>query len=272
MKNNIASRKVNVNIRKRKNKKINFRFFIFILILVILTISFIFKYRKVILNKINSDTSESIFNNIENSKINPEEYANNDLYKGIGQKQIEGKDGYDTTFTTYKGKVYKEYKQVGNSSYKNKSYWGGTFEENGCGLAAISTILSGYNIGYTPEDLRKKYINFTAEHLEGDQMSEEITNTFGISNTDFLYADMYFKKSYIINHLKEDKPILICVWNKPDNKWTTSSHYMCLLATDGENKVYVSNPNGLYGKIKMSGWYNTYDILPYIAKALFINE
>lgn len=42
---------------------------------------------------------------------------------------------------------------------------------------------------------------------------------------------------------------------------------MVLLATDDNNMVYVSNPNG--GKIdsKSSGWYN-----PYIAKALYIES
>lgn len=273
MENNVYdSRNINVNTKKRKSRKVNFRFFIFCILIIILIISFILKYKEYILDKLNSYINTNISSNIEDININPEEYANNDLYKGIGQEKVEGKDGYDTTFTSINGKVYKEYKQVGNASYKNNQYWGGTFEENGCGLAAISTILSGYNLNYTPEDLRKKYINFPGEHLEGDQMSNEFTNTFNLSNTDFLYADAYFKKSYIMNHLKEDRPILICVWNKPDSKWTTSSHYMCLLATDGEDKVYVSNPNGLYGKIKMSGWYNTSDVLPYIAKALFINE
>ena len=205
-----------------------------------------------------------------NIKFNIEELSKNENYSGIGQEKVEGKDGYDTTFTTINNKVYKEYKQVGNASWKDNRYWGGTFEENGCGLAAIATLLSGYGMDYTPEDLRKIYIDFPDEHLEGDQMSNELTSRFGISNTDFLYADLYFKKDYIMEHLEQDKPILICVWNNPDDKWTTSSHYMLLLATDGIDKVYVSNPNGLYGNVKMSGWYNSKDILPYIAKAMFI--
>ena len=210
-------------------------------------------------------------NIIENAVSNRvEKVSKNDLYKGIGQVKVYDKDGYDTTFTTETGKVYKEYKQTGNASWKNKSYWGGTFEENGCGPTSLAILASGYGIKYTPEDLRENYITFNQEHLEGDQMSQEIKLRLEIENSDFLYANMYFTKEYIFDHLKEDKPILICVWNKPDNSWTTTSHYMLLLATDNVNKVYVSNPNGLYGSTKMSGWYNQENILPYIAKALFI--
>lgn len=47
---------------------------------------------------------------------------------------------------------------------------------------------------------------------------------------------------------------------------------MVLLATDDNNMVYVSNPNG--GKIdsKSSGWYNFNEVTPYIAKALYIES
>lgn len=66
---------------------------------------------------------------------------------------------------------------------------------------------------------------------------------------------------------------VICVWNKPtDNRWTTASHYMALLATDCKNMVYVSNPNGLENNSKSSGWYNINEITPYLAKALYIEE
>lgn len=41
-----------------------------------------------------------------------------------------------------------------------------------------------------------------------------------------------------------NRPILVCVWNKPyDNRWTTASHYMVLLAADNKDMVYISNPN-----------------------------
>lgn len=145
--------------------------------------------------------------------------AVNNNYSGIGQENIKGKDGYFTTFTTIEDnkKTYIEYKQNGNSSWSNKQYWGGTMEENGCGITAIATILSGYNKNYTPEELRP--------------------------------------------------------WNKPNNnRWTISSHYMVLLATDNEDMVYISNPNGGENDSKSSGWYNFNEVTPYIAKALYIES
>ena len=74
-----------------------------------------------------------------------------------------------------------------------------------------------------------------------------------------------------MTHLKKDLPILVCVWsNLGNNRWTTESHYMVLLACDTSNMVYVSNPNGLPDTYKASGWYDINEITPYLAKALFI--
>mgnify|MGYP001049381875 CR=1 FL=1 len=193
--------------------------------------------------------------------------AQNKNYSGIGQEKVKGKDGYDTIFITDSSKEYKEYKQGGNSSWSNKEYWGGTMEENGCGITSISIITSGYKNEFTPDDLRKKYM----PHLVGENIPKELNNTFGIKCSDFYYSTVYFSKKAIIEQLEKDRPILICVWNKPDARWTEKSHYMVLLATDGENKIYVSNPNGEENE-SPSGWYDTERVLPYIAKALFIEE
>ncbi len=166
----------------------------------------------------------------------------NKKYSGIGQEKVSNKDGYFTTFTTennYK-KTYKEYKQNGNSSWSNKKYWGSTMSENGCGITVMSIILSGYGKNYTPEDLRKRYYPV----MDYENFSTELSNNFGIKNSDFYYDSIHLSKETIIEHLKTNRPIIICVWNKPtDNRWTTASHYMALLATDGDNMVYVSNPN-----------------------------
>lgn len=65
----------------------------------------------------------------------------------------------------------------------------------------------------------------------------------------------------------------IFVWNKPhDNRWTTVSHYMVLLATDDNNMVYVSNLNCAKDDSKSSGWYDYKEIIPYIAKALYVES
>lgn len=181
-----------------------------------------------------------------------------------------GKDGYFTTFTTVdvNQKTYKEYKQNGSSSWASHRYWGGTMEENGCGITAISIILSGYNKNYSPEKLRKKYYPI----LNNDKISKELSDTFGIKNTDFYYDSSHLSKDTFVKHLKTNRPILICVWNKPNNnRWTTASHYMALLATD-ENLVYVSNPNGLENSSKSSGWYSFDEVLPWVAKALFVEN
>ncbi len=211
-----------------------------------------------------------VFNNLTEMdilnkyKVNIGEDTNKN-YLADGKTKIEGKDGYETIFKT-ENRTYKEYKQNGVASWAQNSYWGGTMEENGCGITAMSIILSGYGIEETPEDLREKYF----PHLEGEDIAKELEE-YGIENSDFIFSTVYFSKSKIIAHLEEDRPILICVWDKPDSRWTEKSHYMVLLATDGKNKVYVSNPNGTKYE-SPSGWYETEKILPYIAKALFIEE
>lgn len=203
---------------------------------------------------------------ISKYKIIKQDYNKN--YSGIGQKQVKNKDGYFTTFTTENNKVYIEYKQNGSSSWNNNEYWGGTMEENGCGITALSIILSGYNINYTPEDLRKKYFPV----LDYGKLSQELNKTFGIENSDFYFDITHCSKKAIIEHLKTDRPIIVCVWkDKKSNRWTEKSHYMVLLATDGE-KVYVSNPNGLQNQKNSSGWYSIDEITPYIAKILYINK
>ena len=96
---------------------------------------------------------------------------------------------------------------------------------------------------------------------------------FGIKNSNFLYDSAYISENYIDKHLSSNRPVLICVWNKPQsNRWTQVSHYLVLLATDNQGKWYVSNPNGLEDNSKSSGWYKTDEIVPYIAKILFVEK
>lgn len=189
---------------------------------------------------------------VASSSVTTPAISKNENYSGVGQSYVSNGNGYSTTFTTTTGKTYKEYKQNGNSPWAERYYWGGTMAENGCGITCLATLASGYGMEDTPEDLRKKYTSNKTSHLAGERMSGELEKYFHLDNSDFLYADPYFQKDYIFNWLKEDKPILICVWDKPSSKWTTSSHYMLLLATDDISKVYVSNPNGDFGSSKMS--------------------
>lgn len=195
----------------------------------------------------------------------------NKNYSGIGQEKVKNKDGYFTTFTTVETnkKTYIEYKQNSGSSWDNNLYWGGSMAENGCGITALATILSGYNKEYTPEDLRLRYY----PKLDYDTLSEELSNNFQIKNTNFYYDSTHLSQEKLQEHLQTNRPILICVWNKPhSNRWTSASHYMALLATDDNDMVYVSNPNGGKNDSKSSGWYNFKEVVPYIAKALYIES
>lgn len=136
------------------------------------------------------------------------------------------------------------------------------------GITTMSIILSGYNKNYSPEDLRKKYYPV----MNYDNFSKELSS-FGIENSDFYYDSIHLSSTSIIEHLKSNRPIIVCVWNKPsNNRWTTASHYMTLLAISDNNLVYVSNPNGGKKDSKSSGWYNIDEVCPYIAKALYITS
>lgn len=136
------------------------------------------------------------------------------------------------------------------------------------GITTMAIILSGYNKNYSPEDLRKKYYPV----MNYDNFSKEL-NSFEIDNSDFYYDSTHLSNNNIINHLKTNRPIIICVWNKPsNNRWTTASHYMALLATSNNNLVYISNPNGGKKDSKSSGWYDINEVSPYIAKAIYITS
>lgn len=252
-----------------KKKKRRFRVSIKKISIWIIVIGGIILFHHFVTNKIENGNVENGVN--INSKYSVIKQDVNSNYLGIGQENVKNQDGYFTTFTTIETnkKVYKEYKQNGTSSWAKNNYWGGTMEENGCGITALSIILSGYDKNYTPEDLRKKY----SPVLKYENMSKELKNTFGIENSDFYYDSVHLSKEKLEEHLKTNRPILICVWNKPkENRWTTSSHYMVLLATDEKEKVYISNPNGLENDSKSSGWYDFEEVTPFIAKALYVEK
>lgn len=251
---------------KQKKKKLNIQKILFFILFIISAVYCINRCT------VNTNINQSLLpNSINNSNYKIIKQDTNKNYSGIGQEKINNKDGYFTTFTTKEKnkRTYIEYKQNGNSSWSNSEYWNGTMAENGCGITVMSIILSGYNKNYTPEDLRQKYYPV----LNYENLSKELSSVYEIDNSDFYYDSIHLSNKSIINHLKTDRPIIICVWNKPtDNRWTTASHYMALLATDGKNMVYVSNPNGLENNSKSSGWYNINEITPYLAKALYIEE
>lgn len=255
-------------MRKKFNKRFNIKKFIVLLIIFIILILII---RKILFRSEILDLIGNIDDTIQNREYEVIKQDNNDKYSGIGQKQVSNKDGYYTTFTTIEQnqKTYIEYKQNGNASWSKNIYWNNYMKETGCGITSMAIILSGYNIKATPEDLRNKYYPV----LNYDSLKKEFSESYGINSTDFYYDSIHLSKDYINNHLLSNRPVLICVWNKPkENRWTTDSHYMVLLASDGNDMVYVSNPNGGKNNSKSSGWYNFDEVIPYIAKALFIES
>ncbi len=219
-----------------KNKrKLNVKKIIVPLFIIVLLIVLCIRFYNLIINYISNNSSIEIPKIQSKSSYNVIKEDYNKNYPGLGMQEVKDKDGYFSTFTTEEKnkKVYKEYKQNGYSSWSNLEYWGGTMTDNGCGITAIATILSGYNKNYTPGELRKKYYPV----LDNETISKELSSTFGITNSDFFYDSEHLSNTYIEKHLKSNRPILICVWNKPtNNRWTTSSHYMVLLATDGLRK------------------------------------
>lgn len=244
-------------MKRKEKKKVKFRRII--LLLMIILLFYCTKNYNYIFNTYLSNSYRNIHQN------------ENKNYAGIGQREAKNKDGYFTTFTTEENhqKTYIEYKQNGSASWSKNSYWGGTMSENGCGITALSIILSGYGKTITPNDLRQKYYPV----LSAKQIPNELSVSFDIENSDFYFDSVHLSDKSILEHLKTNRPILICVWNQPrQNRWTEKSHYMVLLATDDNKKVYISNPNGGKNNSKSSGWYQISEIMPYIAKALYIES
>lgn len=186
-----------------------------------------------------------------------------------GQTLVPNADGYTTTFTTLNSqypKTYIEYKQ-NLGSWAENSYWGGTMTENGCGITAISIIASGYGSTITPEDLREKYY----PHLDSSKIERSI-NSLGIECTEFYFDSSVINTKYISDWLKTGRPVLVCLDSSKENIWTEASHYMVILDINENGEFYISNPNGLDGTEKASGWYDPSEVVPHVAKILFIES
>jgi len=257
-------------MKKKHKRTINKRKF-FLIVLIFMSILFFYK-------KINGTTlrNNNEFVNKFSLSNNSKEYEiikkdSIDSYPGLGQQKVNNKKGYFSTFTTSSPnkKTYIEYKQNGNSPWSKNTYWNDYMENSGCGITSMAIILSGYGKTTTPEDLRNKYYPV----MDYDSMQDEFYDEYNIETTTFYYDATHLSQDYINEHLVSNRPILICTWTNPStNRWTTSSHYMVLLATDGDNMVYISNPNGGSNDSKSSGWYEYDEIIPYIAKALFVES
>lgn len=252
---------MNIKTYQKKKKKLTFRRIVSFMIIIFLI--YVFYQLLSINHTIDNSPKSTVYKIIKQDK--------NSNYEGLGQQKVSRKDGYFTTFTTGNThkKTYKEYKQNGSASWSENEYWNTTMSESGCGITTMSIILSGYHKDYTPEDLRKKY----APVINYEKLPQELSSAYHIKNSGFYYDTHHLSNKAIEDHLLTNRPIIICVWDKPtQNRWTTASHYMALLAADGQGMVYVSNPNGLENSSKSSGWYDINEITPYIAKAIYIES
>jgi len=251
-------RMVYKNKKKKKNKSI-FNLFFIVLILTFAVCIYVFGFDGKV------DVMTQVFASVMNSDSNL--LAEHTI---AGQTLIDEADGYTTKFTTSNienPKIYTEYKQNGESTWSENEYWGGTMSENGCGITSLAIIASGYGLDITPEDLRQEYY----PHLDSEDISKALKK-MGIKCSDFCFHDTYISKKYIADWLKTNRPVLVCVDNKKDDKWTASSHYMVILDVNEDGLFYVSNPNGKDGSEKASGWYKADEIIPYIVKALFVES
>lgn len=263
-------KKLSLLQRIYKHKRLYILIFIIILIVVLINRRNPNKAKKEVVSAISyaqnkvSMATNSALNTISNVA------SNTAKSKEIpGQKKVRNMDGYTTTFTCSNSSYPKEYKEFKQNlgSWSQNSYWGGTMEENGCGITAISIIASGYGSDATPETLREKYF----PHLDTTQIKSAF-NKLGIECTDFCFDASYLKESYVTEWLESGRPILICLGNKKENKWTELSHYMALLDVNSDGELYVSNPNGLDKSEKESNWYKAEEVLPHVVKALFIES
>lgn len=108
---------------RRTKRRLNLKKLILFLLILMIIIYLIFHYGQIALEHFANDENYDIVKADTNTN-----------YDGIGQETIQRKDGYFTTFTTtdnYK-KTYIEYKQNGEASWSNNTYWGNTMAENGC--------------------------------------------------------------------------------------------------------------------------------------------
>lgn len=249
--------------RRKKKKKLKYKrlyTLILIIIITVLCVKFISGKNK----ETESVSKSSSTQNSVNNEVIPEEIVPVSTIKG--QTLVNDADGYVTKFTTSNEntRTYIEYKQI-LGSWSEKSYWGGTMAENGCGITSMAIIASGYGLDITPEYFRDKYF----PHLDAENMISAFEN-IGLKCSDFYFSSTQISKRYMGGWLREGNPVLICVNSTRENMWTAASHYMVILDIDKDGNFYISNPNGEEGSERASGWYTAAEIIPFIAKVAFI--
>ena len=142
-------------------------------------------------------------------------------------------DGY-TWLTKVGDKNYKNYKQF-RGSYAEKSYWGGTIHQYGCGPTSVAIVLSGLGIDKNPEDVA----NSIKEGTSPSSLKTAFEN-FGVTVELKYNTSTETTIKNIRNNLEKGMPVLVGVSPGPDSKYTTIGHWLVLLSISGDT-VTISN-------------------------------
>ena len=167
---------------------------------------------------------------------------------GDGTVVSQTGDGYSQVYKSSYGKTYKEFKQNGPSSYRDKPYGDDTIAAQGCSITSIAIVLSGYGYNYTPATWSGT--SLVSIYGETNKVVPSINHTNSVSGA------TSENKAAIQKHLKTGNPVIIHVLSK--SPFTANQHWMALLdiSSDG-SQVYLSNPN-ITG---VNGWVNIDTVL-----------
>lgn len=169
-----------------------------------------------------------------------------------GSSQSSNGDGYTQTYTSSKGRTYKEYKQF-LGSYKNDIYhpYGETISSSGCSITSIAIILSGYGVNVDPGDLANH--NYLQEHIR----------SHGVSCDGPTSADK--------TRLMSGRPALVGISGTlkvEGNSKYYGGHFVAILDARGTDEVYVSD----VGSSVIGGWAKVEDIISIATSVTYITE
>ncbi len=190
---------------------------------------------------------------LEKIKRNPKAKMSNasniNISKGIIDAKLRG-DGYpDGTYISLTGIKYKAYRQdIG--PWANKSYWGGTIENWGCGPTSLAILASGLiSPKITPAE-----ISCDMRATGSDTLLSEM-NKLGMKGTLIEHESA----EDIKNALKEGDVMLVSVG--PKTKFTNGTHIMAVVDINSSENVFVINPNSNGSTSSPTGWYNPQELI-----------
>ena len=139
-------------------------------------------------------------------------------------------NGYNMIYKASSGKTFRSYIQgVRNGIQQNFS----SKIRNQCGVCSAATLLSGYGVSITAEQLYNNYVS-----RWGNAIRE-------YSNGKTYVSQESYDKSKTISLLKSGTPVIMYTTSSKGTYWTDSVHFMTLVdikEENGETYVYVLNP------------------------------